>query len=215
MVTAIRLDAATSRLLEPDEDAWRQVREETLALEPTPLSAQPSGYVRAAWKGRPHGVTPELSVAAAHNGKAVFFRLHWRDESADEAISDTDRFADAAAVLFPLRDDAPLTSMGSPDQPVNAWYWRPDLEQPLNVTAAGLGTTVRQPDGGLEAGARHAEGEWAVVISRPFAARGDAAAPLAPGRPGKVAFAVWQGSNKERAGLKAATLDWQPLEIEG
>jgi hypothetical protein len=29
-----------------------------------------------------------------------------------------------------------------------------------------------------------------------------------------VGFAVWQGANQERGGLKAVTLDWEPLEIE-
>ena len=73
---------------------------------------------------------------------------------------------------------------------------------------------MRHPDGFLEAGAQYADGEWAVVIARPLAVRGDAAVPLAPGQKGKVGFAVWQGSDRERAGLKAVTLDWQPLEIE-
>jgi DMSO reductase family type II enzyme heme b subunit len=37
---------------------------------------------------------------------------------------------------------------------------------------------------------------------------------LGPGDTGKVAFAVWQGANQERGGLKATSLDWEPLEIE-
>jgi DMSO reductase family type II enzyme heme b subunit len=39
-------------------------------------------------------------------------------------------------------------------------------------------------------------------------------AQLSPGQRAKVAFGVWQGSNAERAGLKAVTLEWQELEIE-
>ncbi len=35
-----------------------------------------------------------------------------------------------------------------------------------------------------------------------------------PGQTTKTGFAVWQGSNQERAGIKATTLEWQPLEIE-
>jgi DMSO reductase family type II enzyme heme b subunit len=37
---------------------------------------------------------------------------------------------------------------------------------------------------------------------------------LAPGAVSKIAFAVWQGSDQERAGLKAFSPDWQELELD-
>ncbi len=214
MVTATRISATTERLLDPTADEWRSAPEEPLALSPTPLGSQPSVYILAAWQDRPYGLAPTLKVRAAHNGDALLFRLAWTDDTKDDRLDDTDRFFDAAAVLFPLKDDAALTSMGSTTQPVNAWYWRPDLERPINITATGLGTTVRSPDGFLEAGAQYAGSEWNVVIARPFAVRSEAAVSLIPGLKGKVGFAIWQGSNRERGGLKSVTLDWQPLEIE-
>ncbi len=185
-----------------------------MTLEPAPWASQPSMYVLNAWKERPYGLTSQVRVAAAHNGEALFFRLSWQDETKDDSMGDTDRFTDAAAVLIPIRRDAPLQAMGSPEQPVNAWYWRPDLESPLSVTASGLGTTVRHQNASLTASASYGRGGWQVVISRPFAVEGDAVVPLHRGMTTKVAFAVWQGSNQDRAGVKAATLEWQPLEIE-
>lgn len=215
MIRAIRVDAPSAQLLDPAASLWRPAPPERLALQPTPLAAQPSEYVQVSWRGRPHGLITALTVQAAHNGEALFFRLRWEDDTRDDAISDTDRFTDAAAVLFPTRGDAPLTSMGSPQQPVNAWYWRPDLEEPLSVTAQGVGTAVRHREGGILAAAAYGEGGWTVVIGRAFAAGGNGAVPLRPGQGTKVAFAVWQGSNQERAGLKAVTMEWQPLEMEG
>ncbi len=186
-----------------------------MTLQPTPAGSQPSEYVFNAWKDRPYGLTGELRVAAAHNGEALFFLLSWRDETRDDDIPDTDRFTDAAAVLFPVRGDAPLQAMGSPEQPVNAWYWRPDLEALLSVTATGLGTTVRETDGSLAAAAFHVRGGWQVAFSYRFPSRADEGlTALRPGRTTKAAFAVWQGSNQERAGIKAVTPEWQPLEIE-
>ncbi len=214
MVTAIRLKAPASRLLDPGAAEWRSAPEEALALEPTPWGAQPSEYVQVAWRDRPYGLTHELRVASAHNGEAIFFRLRWQDETKNDGIADTDQFADATAVLFPLKGDAPLSNMGSRQQPVNAWYWGADLEEPVNVTAQGLGTTVRHQDGLLEARGLCDDGGWQVVISRPLAASSENAVALRPGQRGKVGFAVWQGSNQERAGIKAVTPDWQPLEIE-
>ncbi|HLA19577.1 MAG TPA: ethylbenzene dehydrogenase-related protein, partial [Dehalococcoidia bacterium] len=178
-----------------------------------PWASQPSEYARNAWKDRPYGQTGAVRVAAAHNGEALFFRLSWQDETKDDGIRDTTQFADAAAVLLPARDDAPLQTMGSPEQPVNAWLWRADLEAPISVTATGLGSTVRSTGGSLSAAGSYESGRWRVVISRPFAVQGQDLVALSPGQTGKVGFAVWQGSNQERAGVKATTADWLPLEI--
>jgi DMSO reductase family type II enzyme heme b subunit len=104
--------------------------------------------------------------------------------------------------------------MGSANQPVNAWYWRADLEAPISVTATGLGTTVRSANGSLSAAGSYESGGWRVVISRPFAVKGQGLVALSPGQSGQVGFAVWQGSNQERAGIKATSLDWEPLEIQ-
>jgi len=214
VVTAARIPAPGERLLDAAAPEWAAAAEETLSLQPTPWASQPSEYARNAWKDRPYGQTATVRVAAAHNGEVLFFRLDWQDETKDDGLRDTTQFADGAAVLFPVRGDAQLQTMGSPEQPVNAWYWRADLEAPLEITATGLGTTVRLKDGSVSAAGSHEAGAWRVVISRPFSVRGDGIAVLAPGQSGKVGVAVWQGSNQERAGIKATTLDWQPLEIE-
>jgi DMSO reductase family type II enzyme heme b subunit len=215
VVTAIRISAPSDRLLDPTAADGAAARQETVTLLPTPAASQPAEYVFNAWKDRPYGLTGELRVAAAHNGDALFFRLSWLDETRDDSITDTDRFTDAAAVLFPVRGDAPLQAMGSQEQPVNAWYWRSDFEEPLSVTATGLGSTVRHTDGSLAAAASYDQGGWQVVISYRFPSRADEGlTALRPGRTTKAAFAVWQGSNDERAGIKAVTMEWQPLEIE-
>jgi DMSO reductase family type II enzyme heme b subunit len=104
--------------------------------------------------------------------------------------------------------------MGSPQAPVNAWYWRADAESPLSVTATGLGSTVRHGNGSLRAAASYESAGWRVVISRPLVVHEDGVVQLRSGWQRKVGFAVWQGSNAERGGLKAVTLDWEPLEIE-
>lgn len=198
---------------EPAAREWAPLPAETLALSPTPILSQPSAYVQAVWKARPYGATQELRVQAAHNGESIFFRLSWTDATKNDSISNTDAFPDAAAVLFPEKGDAPLTSMGSPDQPVFAWLWRPDLEEPYHVRALGTGSSQRLPARGVAARGEHTGAGWQLVISRRLSGTG-AGLLLAPGANGKVAFAVWQGSEQERGGLKAATLEWQPLEIE-
>jgi DMSO reductase family type II enzyme heme b subunit len=209
-----KVDADDATLLDPGASDWSEVEGSTVLMAPTPIQAQPSMYVQAKWKSIPYGVLPEVTVKAAHNQKSVYFRLEWQDDSEDDGIRNTDQFVDAAAVLFPIADDAPLQSMGSPQQPVNAWFWRPDLDSPYSVIAVGTGTSRRTSDPALGARGSFAAGRWSVVLRRSFQADSQYV-PLAPGDTRKVAFAVWQGANQERGGLKAATLEWQPLEIDG
>lgn len=214
MIKAQRVAAADSALIDPAGGDWRSPPATLLSLDPTPLIQQPSVYVQAKWETIDYGATGAISVQALHNDNGIFFRLQWDDQSANTDVLDTDQFTDAAAVLFPVKEDAPLTSMGSPEQPVNAWYWRPDVETPFSVTALGTGTTVRTVDPSLQGKSAHTRDGWSVVIGRALQSAGDGSVQLAAGQTTKVAFAVWQGGNDERAGLKAVTLEWQPLELE-
>ncbi len=214
MIKAQRVEAADSALIDPAGSEWRSAPSTRLSLEPTPLISQPSAYVQAKWETIDYGAIGNVSVQALHNDGGIFFRLQWNDATENDDIRDTDQFTDAAAVLFPVKEDAPLTSMGSPDEPVNAWYWRPDMETPFSVTSEGTSTTIRTIDPNLRGNGAHTGGAWAVVIGRALQSAGDGYVQLTAGEEGKVAFAVWQGGNDERAGLKAVTLEWQPLELE-
>lgn len=209
------LDADDAELLDPMSAAWGEAIATDVDLQATPITAQPSMYIQAKWGQDDYGQLASVSVKAAHNEERIYFRLEWEDPAADDGIRNTDQFADAVAVLFPVEDDAPLQSMGSPDQPVNAWYWRPDLEAPYSITAQGTSTTRRTRDPELDAHGVYSSGRWSVVVRRKFESSGEGYVQLAPGETSKAAFGIWQGANQERGGLKAATLEWQPLEIEG
>jgi complex iron-sulfur molybdoenzyme family reductase subunit gamma len=216
MVKAVQIWVSGDQLLDPEGDLWRGIAKERIALQATPPILQPSEYVQNKWTSLPYGQTPEVRVAAAHNGKAIFFRLEWDDAVDDSHPNDMANFPDQCGVMLPIKDDAPIAEMGMPATPVNMWLWRADLETPHYVTAEGRGTTTRHPDAPLTGKGVWRNGVWQVVLSRPFNVSLPAAfvVPLAPGLKHKCTFAVWQGSNKERAGLKAYQPLWQPLEIE-
>jgi DMSO reductase family type II enzyme heme b subunit len=211
-----RVKAKSADLLDPGNQAWGQAPASTVVLSPTPLEMQPTEYVRVSWTGRPYGNAASIQARSLHNGDQIFFRLVWQDDSEDAKIADINQFVDAAAVLFPIASDAPLIGMGSKGKPVNAWLWRADWEQPKNVAAEGMGSTQRRDDPALAANARHQRGRWDVIITRPLNGKGSPAGTVAlrPGTSTKIAFAVWQGANQERAGIKAFSPDWQELQIE-
>jgi DMSO reductase family type II enzyme heme b subunit len=216
MVTAVRISASDDELLDPEGNAWIAAPFEDVGLDPTPVVLQPSEYIQAKWKPLGHGETPELRVAAAHNGTSIFFRLQWTDETQDSNPGDMSNFPDQAGVMMPIKDDAPISEMGLPDKPVNMWLWRADVDAPLYVTSTGRGSTVRHPESPLAGRSVWRDGVWRVVISRPFGVSLPAGivVPLAPGITHKCTFAVWQGASKERGGLKAHQPVWQPLEVE-
>ena len=211
-----RVDATNEELLSPEANVWKETSVIEVVLSPTPLEMQPAEYIRVSRTGRPYGAVSSMKVSALHNGSSVFFRLVWQDDLEDGVIKDINQFVDGAAVMFPMVDDAPLIGMGIEGKPVNVWMWRADWNRPKNVAAEGMGTTERREDPALSSAARHADGQWDLVVGRSLeerdAPRGTVV--LAPGAASRIAFAVWQGSEQERAGLKAFSPDWQDLELD-
>ena len=208
---ANKLQATAQELLDPTSPRWAGVDAEVVALEGTPIQRQPSRYIRGKWSDRPTGSVRALTVRPAHNGRQLFFHLEWRDETPNRSYGERD-FPDAAGILFPLNGDAPLETMGSPEAPVNAWYWRADDEAPHNIVATGLGTVTEANGTRLHGQALWQDGVWRVVIGRSLRAAG--AAPLSTRRATKVAFAVWEGSQGERGGIKAFSQSWRELVLD-
>lgn len=210
---AVKLQLATRTLLNPAARQWTKAPAEDISLGGTPLHLQPTRYIRAAWAGKSIGAVRLLKVQAAHNRKDIVFRLEWDDETENKDHGDGSVFPDAAAVLFPLNGEAPLESMGSPEAPLNSWYWRANLPEgeAEDLIARGIGTEeVTQSFAQARAG--WADGRWTVVLARPLVIEGEGV-QLSPGEPARVAFAVWEGSHQERAGLHSFSKRWRELDI--
>lgn len=213
---AVRLQLATPTLLNPGAAQWAKVPAEELRMGATPLHEQPSRYVRTVWAGKAIGAVRLLKVQAAHNSQDILFRLEWADDTPNTDYADDSVFPDAAGILFPLNGDAPLTTMGSQKQPVNAWYWRASFAEgeAQELIARGLGTVTNSSQAKVRAQARHQNGRWEVVFARELAAGGKDAVSFNGKKATKVAFAVWEGSSQERAGLKSFSKEWRELIIE-
>jgi DMSO reductase family type II enzyme heme b subunit len=163
-----------------------------------------------------HGKVRRVEVRLAHNGETLSVRLSWLDAQRDDRIEDLDRFADGAAVMFPLLEDANPVTMGDAQQPVNAWLWKAEREEPFDVIARGYSTSQRRPASSsqLAASALYRDGEWRLVFQRPLEPGSGEFARFAPGRLVKIAFAIWEGSNAERAGQKAISGAFVEFELE-
>lgn len=212
---AVKVQLANRTLLNPAAQQWAKVAAEEFSLGSTPLHNDPSRYVRGAWAGKSVGAVRSLKVQAAHNGKNIAIRLEWSDATQDADHGDGTTFPDAAGVMFPLKNEADLETMGSKRAPVSTWYWRANLPdgEAQNLVAKGAGTVEPAQSGLTEARARWDDGRWQVVFTRPLSVPGDGVR-FSPKRPTKVAFAIWEGSSSERAGLKSFSKAWQELEIQ-
>ena len=72
----------------------------------------------------PRKNVPSVTVKAFHNKKDIYFYMQWEDDTED-TLMDINRFSDAGAVMFPLKEDTPPSTlmmgfMGS----ANIWQWK-------------------------------------------------------------------------------------------
>jgi DMSO reductase family type II enzyme heme b subunit len=213
-----KVTATRERLLDPLASEWGDIPGESLKMDATPLANQPSEYIKASRDERQIGKVRNLTVQAAHNGADVFFRLSWEDAEKNTEITDNNIFPDGCGILMPLKDgDTPIDEMGSKDVPVNAWFWRADLkDEPHNTFAKGLGTTQFSKQCPIKTRSAWTQGTWTVVFARALAVpeQVDEAVQLAGGKTVKIGFAVWEGANGERAGVKSFSKEWRELTLE-
>jgi len=207
---------ADAELFDPMGAAWSGVPAEAIDLSATPLASQPSSFVRS-YDPTKVGRVKQLEVQAVNNDATIFFRLSWQDEQKNLEVNENNQFPDGCGILMPLGGgDPPIQEMGAPGAPVNAWFWRADLgDQARNVVAEGLGTTRATERSPLVARSVYEDGVWHVVLARPLAVPGQSGevAQLARGTATRVGFAVWEGGNGERGGLKAFSREWRELDI--
>ncbi len=107
---ARRVTCDSKSLLDTDAPEWGKLKGERIRLAFTPLNQQPSEYVKLVGTQWDYGETDRLTLKSLHNGKEIFFFLEWEDSSQDVELKD--RFPDGAGLLFPIRWDAPIDTMG-------------------------------------------------------------------------------------------------------
>ncbi len=211
-----RVTAGNDELMKPDGRPWERLEAHDIDLIPSPV-AMAATVSRPMAMRTDHGKIGRLQARMAHNGETLSVRLAWEDPDNDDRIADLDRFVDAAAVMFPLVADTNPFTMGEETKPVNAWLWKADQAEPFDVIARGYATSQRRPaaTSGLAVSASYSDGAWAVVFQRPLRAASAEVAIFEPNGGAQIAFAVWEGSNAERAGQKAVSGAFIDLQLDG
>ena len=204
--------ATAGDLLHAGSAGWNQIKVKRIALNRTPPlydTDEPDGL----------DIT-SVDLRLARTSGNLLVRLSWRDRTHDAVglaeVPNTppetrfrkvqteadDRFFDAAAVMFSAKSapDAisPSLQMGDAEHPVYVYYWNA-TRGAMVIQAQGRGTTQRTGRT-FPADSAYENGQWSVVFELPDLPAGTS-----------VAFAIWNGSHKDRDGRKYFSV-WQVLE---
>jgi hypothetical protein len=204
--------ASADNLLNSGATAWSPIAVKHVALNSTPPLYDTDEPAAAE--------IPSVDVRVARAGGKLLIQLSWRDPTHDAVtlaeVPNTppetrfrkvqteanDRFFDAAAVMFPeksrINGMAPSLQMGDAEHPVDIYYWNATRGAML-MQAQGR-STPKHTGKTFPATGTYQNGQWNVILELP---------DLPAGTP--VAFAVWNGSQKDRDGRKYFSV-WQILE---
>ncbi len=197
--------------LAPDARIWTAQPVTAIDMVATPPGLQPTAYIQNSWADRPYGRITPLRVAAIHDGEMLAIRLSWKPVGGGNPD-----FPDAAAIALPVSGDPVLGLMGAPDAPIHLLRWQTHHdggELIRSILAEGIGSTRPGPEIKRRVGVRRHDGLIDIVIARTLG-QGAGAAPLLAGKTTKIGFAVWDGGNEERAGIKAFSGDWIDLALD-
>ena len=204
--------AGAEALLDPQSRAWELVAVQRVGLNRTPplYDTDPPSLLDI----------PFVEVRMARGAGKLLVHLWWKDATENvaalakmpdsppesrvlkEHTQATERFFDAAAVMFPAKPSAsgvaPSLQMGDAGDPVTIYYWNAARGAML-MEAQGRGTTRRTGQTFPARGVYRAGG-WSVVLELPDLPGGQ-----------QLSFAVWNGSQQDRDGRKYFSV-WHSLE---
>jgi DMSO reductase family type II enzyme heme b subunit len=155
----------------------------------------------------------EMEVQAVRTNREIRLRASWADPTRDTSEASVREFDDNVAVQLPADDgEQPPIAMGGADNPVNIWYWSATGNSE-ELLAGGPGSTTPFEESTLATEQEYADGRWHVMFTRPLDPSGDTRTTIPRDAADMdIAFAVWNGSNMEVSGQKAAS-QWHRLAV--
>ena len=198
---------------DPDDIIWNRLptyRSYLLAAPPVHQSVN-LRFSEGANQGK------HIYFQVGRTSERLYLRLRWKDATENRATT-VDEFTDGVAVQYALKGEDTSYMMGTgADKPVNIWYWTAHQDKVENLAAGGFGSTTLLEQQTVTGSSYYVkkqvalDNEWNVVMSRPYKASDkydvNFERDTVP-----MAFAVWQGNDKERDGNKRITHTWILLD---
>lgn len=203
---AITPGGAFPAIEDPAAALWARVPEASVELNLAPPVHPSIALSQEAAKGA--GSSPlALNVSAVTDAQRIYIRLRWKDRTRDDQRR-TAVFPDAAAVETPNSQAETSPVMGAPDTPVSIWRWDAAKNEVEALIAGSPGTLTRTASESLHGKGVYrsvrdpARNEWLVVISQALDEAAEDRISLRARKQFPAAFAVWQGSDRQRGGFK-------------
>jgi complex iron-sulfur molybdoenzyme family reductase subunit gamma len=193
----------TDGLNAPTGSGWAEIQTATIPLSSAGAAVPAANDV----------TVEEMQVQAVRTNREIRVRTSWADPTQDTAEPGVREFDDNVAVQLPADDgEQPPIAMGGSNNPVNIWYWSGSGSSE-ELLAGGPGSTTPFEESTLRTEHTYADGRWHVVFTRPLDPRGESRTTIPRDAADlDIAFAVWNGSNMEVSGQKAAS-QWHRLAV--
>jgi DMSO reductase family type II enzyme heme b subunit len=163
---------------------------------------------------RQHLTVNAISVQALYNDNAVALRIRWEDPQMDEKSP-----TDALLIAFKPADYAGdtrgnLHNLYEPNDPsLDLTYWQASNPNSAGWKEANLASIKSwSADKDLASNAVYNDGQWTVVVTRPFDTNSTEKWTLNSAHP--IAFAAWDGRNNE-TGIRRSSSEWIQLHLGG
>jgi len=149
---------------------------------------------------------PSICMGQADSGVNIW---HWRADS-DAGLRDpADVYTTSSVDMYPYKDNLFYTAReaGNP-------YANPELGAVQTLVSRAFGELTTSSIQDTTGHGSWVDGKWAVVFARPYSSQGLEHADFAAGTSTDMAFAVWDGENDERNGMKS-TSQFITLAVSG
>ena len=182
----------------PGDDPLSPIWDEKALAVEFPMSAQ------VHWEPRLYKATAKtIKVRSLQNGEELAILLEFEDP--EEGPND------AAAIEFPVGEEKSHFAHAQPMIQVeggfvNIWYWKG--EQVTDMSAKGFKTLKPHDQQDVSGKGVWKDGVWRVVFSRKLETRDDKDVVIVPGEFRQIAFAIWDGENREEGSKKAISSWW-------
>jgi len=191
-----------SKLIEgpvPGDDPWSPIWDEKAQVVEFPMSAQ------VHWEPRllSEPTAKTVKVRSLQNGEDLAILLEYQDPEKGPK--------DAAAIEFPVGEEKSHFAHAQPMVQVqggfvNIWYWKED--QVKDMHSKGFGTLKAHQQQDVSGKGVWQNGVWRVVFSRKIETGDNNDVVIVPGEFKQIAFAIWDGENREEGSKKAISSWW-------
>lgn len=173
---------------------WDDATQDATTARPTEFA----DAVAVEFPAKPATTVPSICMGQADQGVNIW---QWRADGEAGADQPLAVFKNGFVDWYPDEKD----QTWYPARAAGNLYANPEAGPVQDLVAFAFGTIGPAPSQAVKGKGVYSNGKWAVVLARPFETAGAGQAGFTAGAKTDMAFAVWDGSQGERNGMKSTS----------